>query len=94
MSCFYDLSAQPDMATDMRAALEALQQAVGGCEGCLGLNCWSMRRDDRLFLLIEHWRSVADREADGAVLGKIAFGPIMAAAAIPPRKRLIARAGG
>lgn len=89
VTCLYDLTAKPELRDAMEQALIALQRAIRACEGCLGADLFVDTSDDTLFVFIEHWQTQDDRNASGAALGKGIFGPIIDAAAVPPRKRLL-----
>jgi len=89
VTCLYDLTARPDMRAEMAQSLMTLEQAVQACPGCLGTALLTDAGDATKFVFIEHWQTLEARDAAGTALGKSLFGPIMAASATPPARRLL-----
>lgn len=83
----YSLQAGEGRETELSDALATLAAQIRACAGCAKVEIFVDAGDRRRYVLIEHWRSSADRDAAGAALGKAAFAPIFATLAERPDAR-------
>jgi heme oxygenase (mycobilin-producing) len=88
----YIMIAKPGEETALAEALEALKVKVmplDGCEEVIFLR--DLDRPER-FVFMERWTSVEAHKAGGAVLGKGALAPVLAALGEPPQAMSLAAA--
>lgn len=86
----YLMIAKAGEETALASALEALAAKVRPIEGCTGVELYQDIEQAERFTFLERWDSVDAHKAGGKLLGKEAFGPIMAALASPPQGASIA----
>lgn len=80
----YVMIARDDAVVALREALVALAAAVKPIDGCEGIAMFQDVATPTRFTFIEYWRSMEAHKAAGAILGKAALAPTMAALASPP----------
>lgn len=80
----YQMTAINGREDDLKSALVLLAQKVRAMEGCEDLQLFQDPKTPEAFIFMEHWRSLADHEASGKILGREAFSEVMAALSAPP----------
>lgn len=91
---YYEMRAREGCEHDLRAALGELAAQVVPLPGCDGADFYRDPGDPALFVFIERWDSIDAHRLAGAMLGKHAFAPVMAALSGPPSGRYLEPAGG
>ncbi|WP_162854615.1 putative quinol monooxygenase [Sphingobium estronivorans] len=79
----YQMTAISGREDDLKSALVLLAQKVSAMDGCVELQIFQDPKATETFIFIERWRSLADHEASGKVLGREAFSNVMAALSTP-----------
>lgn len=80
----YQMIALNGREDDLKSALVSLAQKVGTMETCVDVQIFQDPKAPGTFIFMEHWRSMADHEASGKLLGRDAYSEVMAALSAPP----------